>query len=251
MPNQINAIGANKESYNRMVDNMSQSSRILLVEDDVKLAGLIKEFLDNQGFDVAIESKGDKAVDRILAENPDAAILDIMLPGLDGLSICTQVRPQYSKPILILTARGGESDELAGFENGADDYLAKPVRPQILLARLKTLLKRFQYHEDTCRLLKCGNLTIDVIGRRVHVDGKTLDLTTSEYQLLYLFVQNAGSVLTRDQISMAMHGYEWDGLDRSVDLGISRLRKKLGDDVKNPQWIKSVRSQGYLLAENK
>jgi two-component system, OmpR family, response regulator RstA len=235
-----------------MVDSMSQNnSRILLVEDDIKLSGLIKEFLDNQGFEVNVENRGDKAVDRILLENPDATILDIMLPGLDGLSICAQVRPKYPKPILILTARGGESDELAGFENGADDYLAKPVRPQILLARIKTLLKRYQYHEETCRYLKCGSLYIDVIGRRVHIDDKTLDLTTSEYQLLYLFVQNAGSVLSRDQISMSMHGYEWDGLDRSVDLGISRLRKKLGDDVKNPQWIKSVRSQGYLLAENK
>jgi two-component system, OmpR family, response regulator RstA len=235
-----------------MVDSMSQNnSRILLVEDDIKLAGLIKEFLDNQGYEVSIEGRGDKAVERIIAENPDVTILDIMLPGLDGLSICARVRPQYPKPILILTARGEESDELAGFENGADDYLAKPVRPQILLARIKTLLRRYQYHEETCRYLKCGSLQIDVIGRRVQIDGKSLDLTTSEYQLLYLFLQNSGSVLTRDQISMAMHGYEWDGIDRSVDLGISRLRKKLGDDVKNPQWIKSVRSQGYLLAENK
>lgn len=226
------------------------NNRILLVEDDVKLAGLIKEFLGNQGFEVTVEYRGDAAVERILQENPDATILDIMLPGLDGLSICTRVRPRYQRPILILTARGGESDELAGFENGADDYLAKPVRPQILLARIKTLLKRFQYHQETSRYLKCGSLTIDVIGRRVHIDGKSIDLTTSEYQLLYLFMQNAGTVLTRDQISLAMHGYEWDGQDRSVDLGISRLRKKLGDDVKNPQWIKSVRSQGYLLAVN-
>lgn len=226
------------------------NNRILLVEDDVKLAGLIKEFLENQGFEVNIEYRGDTAVDRILQENPSACILDIMLPGLDGLSVCARVRPQYQRPILILTARGGESDELAGFENGADDYLAKPVRPQILLARINALLKRFQYHEETSRYLKCGTLSIDVIGRKVHINGKSLDLTTSEYQLLYLFVQNAGSVLTRDQISLAIHGYEWDGQDRSVDLGISRLRKKLGDDVKNPQWIKSVRSQGYLLAVN-
>jgi two-component system response regulator RstA len=221
--------------------------RILLVEDDARLAHLTKGFLQGQGFEVEIEARGDVAIERIIKENPDLTILDIMLPGLDGLSVIRKIRLLYKHPILILTARGDESDELAGLELGADEYIAKPVKPQLLLARIKLLLKRSQGIEENSQQFKLGSLFLDIENRLVQINGRQIDLTTIEYDLLCLFARNAGEVLSRDQINKALHGYEWDGLNRSIDLGISRLRRKLGDNGKRPHRIRSVRSLGYML----
>ncbi|SYZ72284.1 DNA-binding response regulator in two-component regulatory system with RstB [Candidatus Zixiibacteriota bacterium] len=220
--------------------------RILLVEDDVRLARLVQEFLEKNGFTVLIEARGDRAAERIMKESPDLVILDIMLPGIDGFEVCKKVRPMYKNPILMLTARGDEADELVGLEIGADDYMAKPVKPQLLLARIKTLLRRTQRLDGGVRQIKQGTLLIDSSRRTVMLDSQNLDLTTAEFDLLWFLASHAGEVVTRDQISHSLRGHEWDGMDRSIDLSISRLRKKIGDDGRKPDKIRSVRGTGYM-----
>ena len=221
-------------------------AEILLVEDDVKLSRLVKEFLEGHGYEVTVEVRGDRAVDRILQENPNLVILDIMLPGVNGFEVCQRVRSAFKNPILMLTARGDEADELTGLEAGADDYLSKPVRPDLLLARIKTCLRRSQDYNGASRKIKRGSITIDAGRRTAHEDGRPLDLTTAEFDLLWLMANSAGRIVTRDQISNTLHGREWDGMDRSVDLCISRLRKKIGDDGRKPEKIRSIRGTGYM-----
>jgi two-component system OmpR family response regulator/two-component system response regulator RstA len=225
----------------------SHNRRILLVEDDAALAALVVDFLTPHGFDVDIEGRGDAAVHRIIDENPDAVILDINLPGLDGFSVCKAVRPKYRGAIIMLTARGEEIDEVLGLEAGADDYLAKPVRPRALLARLRTHLRRATPAEQAGPAIVIGSLVVDPGRRSVEMDGAAVDLTTAEFDLLYLLARHAGQSLSRSDIYVQIHGMKYDALDRSIDLRISRLRKKLGDDPTKPQRIKSVRGVGYML----
>jgi two-component system, OmpR family, response regulator RstA len=240
-------------------EGASMSVRILLVEDDDKLSQLIKDFLETTGeFHVSIESRGDRAPERILGENPDLVILDVMLPGLDGLGVCKRVRDRYAGPILMLTALGDEVDEIVGLEVGADDYVAKPASPRKLLARVRTLLRRTQRGGDaaegpaatarTDQRLELGDLVVDATSRAVTVGGALLELTTAEFDLLWLLARHAGETLSRDRIYEELRGIEWDGLDRSIDLRVARLRRKLGDDAAHPRRIKSVRGVGYLLA---
>jgi len=230
---------------------------ILLVEDDQRLSDLISEYLTKQGLLVEVEYRGDTAVQRILDLQPDLVVLDLMLPGLDGLEVCRQVRPEYQSPILMLTARDEDVDQIVGLELGADDYVIKPVQPRILLARIRTLLRRIQPSQITAgstsiphapsQLLDFDRLKINPAAREVTLDSQVIELTTQEYELLYLMANNAGVVLSRDQIFEAMSGIEYDGLDRSVDIRISRLRKLLENNSDKPSGIKTVRGQGYLF----
>ncbi len=224
----------------------SYPPRVLLVEDDQKLAALVCEFLQANGFRVDLEPRGDRAPARILHERPDLVILDLMLPGLDGLSVCRRVRPRFGGAILMLTARVEETDEILGLELGADDYLAKPVHPRRLLARVNTLLRRLD--RSARSTLQVGRLFVDAASRRAEMDGEPITLTTAEFDLLWLLASNAGEIVSRDRIYRELRGIEYDGLDRSMDLRVARLRKKLGDDGKRPRLIKSVRGTGYLLA---
>lgn len=224
--------------------------RILLVEDDRELSAMVADFLRPHGFSVSSEARGDRAFERILEESPDLVILDVNLPGLDGLSVCRAVRPHFSGLILILTARGDEVDEVVGLEIGADDYLAKPVRPRVLLARLRALLRRtvvFNGQQSSSRIT-IGAMLVDAGRRVVEMHGREIKLTSAEFDLLWLLAENVGQVVSRDDIYLKIHGLKYDGLDRSIDLRISRLRKKLGDDPVDPQRIKSVRNTGYLLS---
>jgi len=234
--------------------------RILIVEDDAKLAELVREFLEANGFEVQVEPRGDHAVARIIKDAPHLVVLDLMLPGLDGLSVCKEVRPAYEGAILMLTARGDEVDEVVGLEVGADDYMAKPVRPGLLLARINTLLRRIVTPSAGAvddgpgaaavrpQRVQIGPLVVDPAVREVSMEGQQVELTTAEFDLLYYLARHPGEVLTRERIYAELRGIEYDGLDRSMDLRIARLRKKLGDDGKQPRIIKSVRGAGYLLA---
>jgi two-component system response regulator RstA len=241
--------GLNPRLFARMLDH--SPSRILLVEDDQELALMIADYLTPYGFEICVEGRGDRAVERIRAETFEAVLLDVNLPGLDGLIVCRTIRPMFPGPILILTARGDEVDEVVGLEVGADDYLAKPVRPRVLLARLRAQLRKRSpaggEHSKNCIAL--GTLTVDAGRRTVIVHGQEVKLTSAEFDLLWLLAEHAGQVIKRSEIYQRIHGVDYDGLDRSIDLRISRLRKKLGDDPDNPQRIKSVRSVGYLLSE--
>ncbi|VAX02491.1 Transcriptional regulatory protein RstA [hydrothermal vent metagenome] len=228
--------------------------QILLVEDDVRLSTLIQEYLQQQAMTVSIEHRGDKACQRIISEAPDLVILDLMLPGLDGLEICKAVRPKYPGPILMLTARDEDIDQVVGLELGADDYVTKPVQPRVLLARIRALLRRFPTHirqtvpqgSDT-NDIHYGRLHISATAREVWLDNNILDFTSNEFELLWLLASHAGEVLTRDTILDQLRGIGYDGLDRSVDIRISRLRKKLGDNAGRPFRIKTIRGKGYLF----
>lgn len=226
----------------------TQPYQILLVEDDTELASMIADFLLPHGFQVGIEPRGDTAAGRIVSEHPDAVVLDINLPGCDGLTVCQRVRDQYQGAIIMLTARGEEIDEVLGIEAGADDYMSKPVRPRALLARLKLHLRRATPAEQSSKPITVGSLVVDAARRVAEIDGNVIDLTTAEFDLLNLLAQHAGKTLSRNEICQEIHGMKYDGVDRSIDLRISRLRKKLGDDPSKPRRIKSVRGVGYLLS---
>ncbi len=227
----------------------SSTNRLLLVEDDAELATMVGDFLSENGFLVSIEHDGADAADRILNETFDIIVLDIGLPGLDGISICRRVRNVFPGPIVMLTARGDEIDEVVAIEVGADDYIAKPVRPRALLARLKMhLRKSTAITAGTSSAIEVHGLRIDASSRTVQLEGQPIELTTAEFDLLWLLASRAGTVVERRKIYEELLGISYDGLDRSIDLRISRLRKKLGDDPSRPTRIKSVRGVGYLLA---
>lgn len=231
----------------------AEHRRVLLVEDDTRLAMLIQEYLEQQGFAVMIEARGDRAIARILDEKPDVVVLDLMLPGCDGFEICRNVRNQFTGPILMLTARGEDIDQVVGLELGADDYVTKPVQPRVLLARIRALLRRGMPNQATSRMsvdtrdLMFGNLFIRASAREVLLDGQPVDLTGNEFEILWLLARHAGKVLSRDAMLTALRKIDYDGLDRSVDLRISRLRKKLHDDPAQPIRIKTIRGKGYLF----
>jgi two-component system response regulator RstA len=225
--------------------------QILIVEDDQRLAELTREYLESNGLKVAIESDGGKAAARILKEQPDLVVLDLMLPGEDGLSICRKVRGQYDGPILMLTARTDDMDEVLGLEMGADDYVCKPVRPRVLLARIRALLRRSEGNAEAApeslRRLQFGQLVIDSAMREAWLREQSIELTSAEFDLLWLLAVNAGRILSREEIFTALRGIEYDGQDRSIDVRISRIRPKIGDDPMHPRLIKTVRSKGYLF----
>ena len=228
----------------------AMSQRILVVEDDEKLAALVAEFLGKEGFAVERVHRGDEAVTLILNSPPDLVVLDLMLPGLDGFEVCKQVRDRYSGFILMLTARNEDVDEILGLELGADDYVTKPVRPRVLVSRIRALLRR---HPDepaggASEPITCGNLHIDPRNRTATQAGAEIDLSSGEFDLLLYLAGRPGQIIDRDTLYRDVRGIEYDGLDRSIDLRVARLRKKLGDDAKHPTLIKSVRGVGYLLA---
>ncbi len=231
---------------------MTAQITILLVEDDQRLAALIKAFLQQQGMTVKVEGRGDYACQRILQQSPSLVILDLMLPHMDGIEVCRQVRPHYRGPILMLTALGEQEDQIKGLEMGADDYVQKPVEPRVLLARIRALLRRFSsipQTDDGTSVRRIGKLQISSMSREAQLDGEPLNLTSNEFELLWLLAGHAGVILSRDTILERLRGIGYDGQDRSVDIRISRLRKKLHDNPAQPFRIKTVRGQGYLFVK--
>lgn len=226
---------------------MPDRSRILIVEDDARLAELTRDYLESQGLAVAIQADGRRAVNQILAERPALVVLDLMLPGESGLSVCKRVREQgYDNPILMLTARTDDLDQVQGLEMGADDYVCKPVRPVVLLARIRALLRRYEVPE-TVQRLTFGSLELDNARREAVLSGARVELTGAEFDLLWLLALNAGRTVSREEIFTQLRGIEYDGQDRSIDVRISRIRPKLGDDPVAPRLIKTMRGKGYLF----
>ncbi len=228
--------------------NMAIKPNILLVEDDFRLAGLVSNYLTENGFQIAVENHGDRVLGRIQRDNPDLIILDLMLPGRDGFEICKDLRPIFTGPILMLTARNSDFDQVLGLELGADDYVIKPVEPRILLARINTLLRRCD-HSALCETdeLRFGNLSINKGGRVVKLEEKTVPLSSHEFDLLLALSARAGEVQSRETLYQRLYNRPYDGLDRIVDVRISHLRKKLDDNTDKPYRIKTVWGRGYLF----
>jgi len=220
---------------------------ILVVEDDESLARWIADYLASHGFMVSVATRGDEAVALIESDTPDLVILDLNLPVLDGLEVCRQARKFYNNPILMLTARDDDTDEILGLNSGADDYLGKPVIPRILLARVRALLRRGK-PSPTSTHVTVGSLSINTESRTVKLGAETISVSTHEFDVLLLLASNVGQALSRDALVSEIRGIEYDGFDRSVDICISRLRRKLGDDGGTPKRIKTLRGTGYMLA---
>jgi DNA-binding response OmpR family regulator len=238
---------------------MPASARILLVEDDIRLSELIRDYLMQYGYAILTETRGDTGMLRIVSEHPDLVILDLMLPGKDGLDVCRCVRSTYAGPILMLTARENDMDEVAGLEVGADDYVKKPVEPRVLLAHIRALLRRYKNTPVDNEPAAAGpqvdelifdSLVINRTSQSVTLSGQNVELTTTEFNLLWFLASNSGQVLDRETIFKAIRGIPYDGLDRSVDIVVSRLRKKLGDNAAKPWRIKTIWGHGYLLVKD-
>lgn len=240
--------------------NTTKKPRILIVEDDERLASLSRDYLESNGMEVGVVGDGKLAISRIIKEQPDLVVLDLMLPGADGLEVCREVRGDYNNPILMVTARSEDVDQVLGLEMGADDYVAKPVRPRVLLARIRALLRRNEQINTPVEVVAPANsnadrlvfdeLLIDNGAREVRLRGEAVELTSAEYDLLWLLASNAGRILSRESIFEELRGIEYDGQDRSIDVRISRIRPKVGDDPMNPKRIKTVRSKGYLFVKD-
>jgi DNA-binding response OmpR family regulator len=221
---------------------------ILLVEDDLRLAELVSRYLESSGFRVAIATRGDEVVGKVERDPPDLVILDLGLPGEDGFSICRQLRSNYTNPILILTARDSDIDQVLGLELGADDYVVKPVEPRVLLARIGALLRRSRTQARTDKkALQFGRLSINMTSRSVHLDGQAISLSGNEFDLLLYLASHAGQIQSRETLFKDLFKREYDGMDRMLDIRISRLRRKLGDEAETAERIKTVWGQGYLF----
>ncbi|MBX8544347.1 response regulator [Pseudomonas cichorii] len=228
-------------------------TRIMLVEDDIALAELIASYLQRFEYDVTVVNRGDRALEGMHQLRPDLVILDLMLPGLDGLHVCRQLRDESPVlPIIMLTARDKNDDQILGLETGADDYVAKPCDPRVLLARIRTLLRRSLSSETRhdAQQIVLGRLLIDLAERQVKWRDQDVELSSGEYNLLLVLANHAGEVLSRDQLIQQLRGIEFNGIDRSVDVAISKLRRKFEDNPAEPRRIKTVWGKGYLLSRS-
>ena len=232
---------------------MSDNSEkyILIVEDDESLASWIADYLTDQNYSVGISNSGDQAVALIKSDNPDLVLLDINLPAKDGFEVCREVRHFYHNPILIMTARDDEFDEVLGLELGADDYITKPIRARVLLARIKNLLRRNDAaikEQQPANELTFGRLTINQKSRSVLFNGSPLEVSSNEFNVLWILASRAGEIVSRDSLIQSLRGIEYDGFDRSTDILVSRLRKKLSAELESQQIIKTVWGKGYLFS---
>lgn len=223
----------------------------MLVEDDMSLAEWFSDYLTEHGYLVTLVNRGDVAVDLIKTDNPELVVLDIMLPVKDGFDVCREVRSFYHGPILMMTARDHEMDEVLGLELGADDYVTKPVKPRVLLSRIKALLRRVNTQNDNASLdenhIQFGQFQIDANSRTTMLNGKSVAISSNEFDVLWYLAQSPGKVVSRSELVRQNRGIDYDGFDRSIDIIVSRLRKKLGDDASNPYRIKTIWGKGYLL----
>lgn len=225
---------------------MANKTKILVIDDDEKLNQLLIDYLSRFGFTVTAHTHPQKGLDAIKSLRPELIILDIMLPDLDGFEVCRQIRQDHSIPIIMLTARGDVTDRIVGLELGADDYLPKPFEPRELVARIQSILRRNRQGLEK-EIMKRGDLSVDLSRHQASINDQLIDLTTAEFEILKLFIKRSGIVLSRNQILEHLWNIEWDVYNRSVDVLISRLRQKLGDNPRNPIYIKTVWGSGYMF----
>jgi DNA-binding response OmpR family regulator len=219
------------------------ASRVLLIDDDERLNALLTEYLGKFGYSVRSTTRPSAGLRALKTDPPDLVILDVMLPEMDGLAVCRKIRESTRVPVIMLTARGDVSDRIVGLELGADDYLPKPFEPRELVARMQAVLRRRV--DDEADVVRAGPVEVNWTTRAARVRGREVSLTTAEFELLGFLVRHQGKVLSRERIIEGTHDINWAAFDRSIDVLISRLRQKLGDDPKRPTFIRTVRGVGY------
>jgi DNA-binding response OmpR family regulator len=224
------------------------TDRILLIEDDARLAEMVRDYLGGAGFRVARAASGGSGLAMHSREAFDAIVLDLMLPDMDGLEVCRQVRARAATPILMLTARGDAMDRVVGLEMGADDYLPKPFEPRELLARLKAILRRGAAPR-TADVLRFGRLEIDRGAREVRLQGEVRPLTSYQFELLVALAEHAGRVMSREVLMDILRAEPLEAFDRSIDVHISRIRAAIEDDARKPRRVITVRGAGYVFAK--
>jgi DNA-binding response OmpR family regulator len=230
----------------------SAAPRLLLIEDDVRLCRLVKDYLETMGYAVSMEHSGPAGLARALKETFQAIILDVMLPGMDGFEVLRRLRIHSTIPVLMLTGRGEEQDRIVGLEMGADDYLPKTFSTRELLARLRAVLRRSMVTEAQAAdrrnaPIAIGALYIDPGPHAAVLNNQPLPLTRQEFDLLLALARSSGRVKTRENLLLEVADRDFEGFDRSIDVHISSLRKKLGDDARSPRWIETIRGVGYML----
>lgn len=222
--------------------------RVLLIDDDVKLARLVSTYLEPHGVQIEHAPDGPRGLERLTRGGIDLVLLDLTMPGLDGLDVCKRIREKSRIPIIMLTARGDETDRIVGLELGADDYMPKPYSPRELLARMRAVLRRSSLDAQV-ETLRIGGLEVDVEARDVRVDGRNVELTALEHDLLVALMRRAGRVVKREDLLTLAGRTDVHVADRTLDVHVSHLRQKLGDDPKAPRFIHTVRGVGYVLAK--
>jgi DNA-binding response OmpR family regulator len=224
------------------------AERILMIEDDPGLAAMVAEYLSPSGLEVVVAPTGEQGLRQLSRGSFDAVLLDVMLPDLDGFEVCRRIRAGSDLPVLMLTARGDDTDRIVGLELGADDYLPKPFNPRELLARLRAILRRRAGGSSRRPLLRFGRLEIDREARTVRVDGAERTLTSHQFDLLVALAESAGRVLSREALLARVRGDGLDSFDRSIDVHVSRIRAAIEDDPRRPRRILTVRGAGYVFA---
>ncbi len=221
---------------------------VLLIDDDIRLCELLKTYLSGHGFAVVIANTAKDGIRSLRNQDFDLILLDIMLPDGDGLDVCRKIRNDSTIPVIMLTARGADEDKIIGLELGADDYLAKPFNPRELVARIKAVLRRkgaAPGWSGELKAIEYEDFYLNPQNQKLVVKGETIDLTSAEFRLLKILASNPGKVFTRERLMDLVSGREFDGIDRSIDVHISRLRNKIEPDARNPRWIKTVWGTGY------
>ncbi|MBN1659921.1 MAG: response regulator transcription factor [Anaerolineae bacterium] len=226
---------------------------ILVVDDETRIVMLVRDYLERAGYRVVTAADGETALASVRAERPDLVVLDLMLPGVDGLDVCRRLRRESGVPIIMLTARVEEADRIVGLELGADDYVTKPFSPRELVARVKATLRRAKGEVGPPTVLRAGDVEMDTATLLVAVAGEPVDLTPTEFQLLAALVRQPGHILTRDQLLEAVHGavggIVFDGYDRSIDSHVKNIRRKIEPDPRTPRYIQTVYGVGYRFIE--
>lgn len=224
--------------------------RILVIDDDERIRALLAEYLGGRGFAVETAADGEAGLQALRRGGFDLAVLDVMMPGLDGFKVLRRLRPSSRVPVIMLTARGDDFDRIVGLELGADDYLPKPFNPRELLARIQAVLRRSESAPGAGQLLRAGDIVVDPDRRTVHLGDEAIELTTTEFELLRTLVANAGRVIPRERLMELARGEDYASFERSVDVHVSHIRKKLGDDARRPRLLKTVRGVGYTVPKN-
>jgi two-component system alkaline phosphatase synthesis response regulator PhoP len=222
---------------------------ILVVDDEARIVKLVRDYLERAGFDVLAAGDGETALTLARREQPDLIVLDLMLPGVDGLDICRRLRQESSVPIIMLTARVEEADRIVGLELGADDYVTKPFSPGELVARVRATLRRVNGQMGPATVIRAGEVELDTASLAATVAGEAVDLTPTEFQLLATLVRQPGRIFTREQLLEAVHGVAFGGYDRSIDSHIKNLRRKIEPDPRQPHYIETVYGVGYRFAD--